>query len=98
MSGCATALRPSTKNVAFTHSLLSASSTFGVVPGHGPSSNVSTTSFASKGSVAGERFRPTRGGAPGSGAGTPLLPRPRGGPPALAGAPPHHRTAPDPGC
>ena len=35
---------PIRKNVARTHSLASAASTFGVVAGHGPSSKVSTTS------------------------------------------------------
>src|SRR5215469_10184352 len=60
-AGALTALRPSRKKVARTHSCLSASSTRFVVPGHGPSSNVSTTSLSASGSVAGNSFRPTRG-------------------------------------
>jgi hypothetical protein len=36
----ASALQPTRKNVAFTHSLASASSTMGVVPAAGPSSKV----------------------------------------------------------
>jgi hypothetical protein len=52
---------PNRKNVARTHSALSASSTLGVVPGHGPSSNVSTNSLRRSGNVVGKCLRPTRG-------------------------------------
>ena len=61
ISGWAEALRPIRKNVASTHSCASAASTFGVVPGQGPSSKVSTTSWSASGSVCGKLFRPTRG-------------------------------------
>ena len=47
-SGCAEADLPIRKKVARTHSRASAASTFGVVPGHGPSSKVSTTSRSSQ--------------------------------------------------
>ena len=59
--GCAAAFRPRRKNVACTHSLLRASRILGVVPGQGPSSNVSTNSLARSGSVEGKCLRPTRG-------------------------------------
>src|SRR3981189_3076953 len=60
-SGCSDAGLPIRKNVACTHSLASAASTRGVVGGHGPSSNVSTTSWSSSGNVCGKFFNPTRG-------------------------------------
>src|SRR5215467_6575812 len=85
MSGCETALRPSTKNVALTHSRLSASSTLGVVPGQGPSSKVSTTSFGSRGSETGKCLRPTRGVVDASTASTRLVPSAPGAHSALAG-------------
>ena len=57
--GWASALRPTRKKVACTHSAFSASSTFGVVVGQGPSSKVSTSSFGASGSVCGNSLRPT---------------------------------------
>src|SRR5205807_154467 len=64
--GCSEAGLPIRKNVARTHSWASAVSTRDVVGGHGPSSNVSTTSWSSSGSVCGKPLRPTRGVAAGS--------------------------------
>src|SRR5229473_2959569 len=60
-SGCSDAGFPIRKKVARTHSWASAASTRGVVGSHGPSSNVSTTSWSSSGSVCGYSFSPTRG-------------------------------------
>ena len=56
--GMASVLRPTRKKVACTHSAFSASSTFGVVVGQGPSSKVSTSSFGPSGSVCGELLAP----------------------------------------
>src|SRR5215471_12612533 len=61
ISGCAAVFRPRRKNVARTHSFLSVSRILVVVPGQGPSSNVSTSSFSPSGSVEGNCLRPTRG-------------------------------------
>src|SRR5258708_1113687 len=52
ISGCQLACLPIGKKVAFTHCAASAASTAGVLPGHGPSSNVSTTSPGSRKSCA----------------------------------------------
>src|SRR6476620_5462898 len=59
--GFAAVFRPRRKNVARTHSFLSAFRILVVVPGQGPSSNVSTSSFSPSGSVEGNCLRPTRG-------------------------------------
>lgn len=58
--GWAAVFRPRRKNVARTHSFLRASRILGVVPGQGPSSNVSTSSLARSGRVEGNCLRPTR--------------------------------------
>src|SRR5450755_4147153 len=49
------------KKVARTHSCRNASRMRSVVPGHGPSSKVSTTSLGASGRVWGSCLRPTRG-------------------------------------
>src|SRR5262245_25449350 len=54
------------KKLALTHSARSAASTASVVPGHGPSSKVSTTSFGPSGRVTGKCLRPTAGVVAGS--------------------------------
>ena len=51
--GFAAVFRPRRKNVARTHSFLSASRILVVVPGQGPSSNVSTSSLSPSASVEG---------------------------------------------
>ena len=56
-----TAFLPNRKNVARTHSFLRASKTREVVPGHGPSSKVSTSSLSCSGKVEGNCLRPMRG-------------------------------------
>jgi len=80
----AAAFLPSRKKVARTHSCLSASRTAAVVPGHGPSSKVSTTSLSASGRVAGKCLRPTLGVAATSTASTRDVPRASGLPAQVA--------------